>query len=125
MRNVKNFAATCINCTEVDDVLTIGVGDDDYDPKNFIIIGRFDEDELPVNECIGFQSESTEYELTDSIRSVQLTDDKLVIVLNDDAAKKMGISEYHVVIPAAKDSKSLAKYLREMFDGSDVPLQLP
>lgn len=89
MRNVKNFAATCINCTEEDDVLTIGVGDDDYDPKNFIIIGRFDEDELPVNECIGFQSESTEYELTDSIRSVQLTDDKLVIVLNDDAAKKL------------------------------------
>lgn len=125
MRNVKNFAATCINCTEEDDVLTIGVGDDDYDPKNFIIIGRFDEDELPVNECIGFQSESTEYELTDSIRSVQLTDDKLVIVLNDDAAKKIGISEYHVVIPAAKDSKSLAKHLREMFDGSDVPLQLP
>ncbi|MGF3808547.1 hypothetical protein L6Y89_05505 [Enterobacter mori] len=125
MRNVKNFAATCINCTEEDDVLTIGVGDDDYDPKNFIIIGRFDEDELPVNECIGFQSESTEYELTDSIRSVLLTDDKLVIVLNDDAAKKIGISEYHVVIPAAKDPKSLAKYLREMFDGSDVPLQLP
>ena len=125
MRNVKNFAATCINCTEEDDVLTIGVGDDDYDPKNFIIIGRFDEDELPVNECIGFQSESTEYELTDSIRSVLLTDDKLVIVLNDDAAKKIGISEYHVIIPAAKKFKSLAKYLREMFDGSDVPLQLP
>ncbi|EMN5546233.1 hypothetical protein ACQ7NX_23915 [Enterobacter cloacae subsp. dissolvens] len=48
-----------------------------------------------------------------------------MIVLNDDAAKKIGISEYHVAIPAAKDSKSLAKYLREMFDGSDVPLELP
>lgn len=125
MRNVKKFAATCINCTEEDDVLTIGVGDDGYDPKNFIIIGRFDEDELPINECIGFQSESTEYELTDSICSVQLKDDKLVIVLNDDAAKKIGISEYHVDITAAKDSNSLVKYLREMFDGSDVPLQLP
>ncbi|HDR2841588.1 TPA: hypothetical protein QCK30_000004 [Enterobacter sichuanensis] len=125
MRNVKNFAATCINCNEEDDVLTIGIGDDDYAPKNFIIIGRFDEDELPVNECIGFQSESTEYELTDSIRSVQLTEDKLVIVLNDDAAKKIGIREYHVVIPTAKDSNTLGKYLREMFDGSDVPLQLP
>ncbi|MGN7911126.1 hypothetical protein [Enterobacter sp. 22466] len=125
MSNVKNFIAACINCYEENDVFTIGIGDDSHDPKNFIIIGRFDEDELPVNECIGFQSESTEYELTDSIRSVQLTDDKLVIVLNDDAAKKIGISEYHVAIPAAKDSKSLAKYLREMFDGSDVPLELP
>ncbi|EOZ4640799.1 hypothetical protein ACQRKX_003786 [Enterobacter cloacae] len=125
MSNVKNLIAACINCYEENDVFTIGIRDDNHDPKNFIIIGRFDEDELPVNECIGFQSESMEYELTDSIRSVQLTDDKLVIVLNDDAAKKIGISEYHVAIPAAKDSKSLAKYLREMFDGSDVPLELP
>ncbi|KAE8275037.1 hypothetical protein ACNPM1_14710 [Enterobacter pseudoroggenkampii] len=125
MSNVKNLIAAYINCFEENDVLTIGIGDDTHDPKNFIIIGRFDEDELPINDCIGFQSESTEYELTDSIRSVQLTDGKLVIVLNDDAAKKIGISEYRVVIPAAKDFKSLEKYLREMFDGSDVPLQLP
>ncbi|ELE9705870.1 hypothetical protein HV357_12300 [Enterobacter cloacae] len=125
MSNVKNFIAACINCYEENDVFTIGIGDDSHDPKNFIIIGRFDEDELPVNECIGFQSESTEYELTDSIRSVQLTEDKLVIVLNEDVAKKIGIREYHVVIPAAKDSKTLGKYLREVFDDSDVPLQLP
>ncbi|QBN09472.1 hypothetical protein E2E36_05565 [Enterobacter cloacae complex sp.] len=125
MSNVKNFIAACINCYEENDVFTIGIGDDSHDPKNFIIIGRFDEDELPVNECIGFQSESTEYELKDSIRSVQLTEDKLVIVLNEDVAKKIGIREYHVVIPAAKDSKTLGKYLREVFDDSDVPLQLP
>lgn len=125
MSNVKNFIAACINCYEENYVFTIGIGDDSHEPKNFIIIGRFDEDELPVNECIGFQSESTEYELTDSIRSVQLTEDKLVIVLNDDAAKKIGIREYHVVIPAAKDSKTLGKYLREVFDDSDVPLELP
>ncbi|QGW86167.1 hypothetical protein EAAEB30_05485 [Enterobacter asburiae] len=125
MSNVKNLIAAYINCFEENDVLTIGIGDDTHEPKNFIIIGRFDEDELPINDCIGFQSESTEYELTDSIRSVQLTDGKLVIVLNDDAAKKIGISEYRVVIPAAKDFKSLEKYLREMFDGCDVPLQLP
>ncbi|MBO2916001.1 hypothetical protein [Enterobacter sichuanensis] len=125
MSNVKNLVAACINCYEENDVFTIGIGDDSHDPKNFIIIGRFDEDELPVNECIGFQSESTEYELTDSIRSVQLTEDKLVIVLNDDAAKKNGIREYQVVIPTANDSKTLGKYLRAMFDGSDVPLQLP
>lgn len=125
MSNVKNFFAACINCYEENDVFTIGIGDDNHDPKNFIIIGRFDEAELPVNECIGFQSESTEYELTDSIRSVQLTKDKLVIVLNENAVKMIGIREYHVVIPAAKDSKSLRKCLREVFEGSDVPLQLP
>ncbi|RHI04029.1 hypothetical protein DW184_09975 [Enterobacter cloacae] len=125
MSNVNNFSAMCINYYEEDDVFTIGIGDDSHDPKNFIIIGRFDEDELPVNECIGFQSESTEHELRDSIRSVLFTEDKLVIALNVDAVKMIGIREYHVDIPAAKDSKYLEKYLREVFDGSDVPLQLP
>lgn len=55
MSNVKSLIAACINCYKENDVLIIGIGDDDYAPKNFIIIGRFDEDELPVNECIGFQ----------------------------------------------------------------------
>ncbi|CZX71013.1 hypothetical protein [Enterobacter hormaechei] len=50
MSNVKNLIAACINCYEENDVFTIGIGDDRHDPKNFIIIGRFDEDELPVNE---------------------------------------------------------------------------
>ncbi|HED5645203.1 hypothetical protein KWH86_15890 [Enterobacter cloacae] len=125
MIGVKDFTATYIHGSEDDDVFTLGIADDTHDPKKFIIIGRFDEDEVPVNECIGFQSESTEYELTNAICSVQLTEDKLVIVLNDDAAKKIGIREYHVVIPVAKDSKSLGKYLKEVFDGSDIPLELP
>ncbi|HDS4423361.1 TPA: hypothetical protein QHX13_004527 [Enterobacter cloacae] len=125
MIDVKDFTATYIHGSEDDDVFTLGIADDTHDPKKFIIIGRFDEDEVPVNECIGFQSESTEYELTNAICSVQLTEDKLVIVLNDDTAKKIGIREYHVVIPVAKDSKSLGKYLKEMFDGSDIPLELP
>jgi hypothetical protein len=38
--------------------------------------------------------------------------------------QKLASANITYVIPAAKDSKSLAKYLREMFDGSDVPLQL-
>ena len=30
-----------------------------------------------------------------------------------------------MVIPVAKDSKSLGEYLKEVFDGSDIPLELP
>ncbi|MDO2401953.1 hypothetical protein Q2380_22530 [Enterobacter hormaechei] len=121
---LKILLQRVLTAMKKNDVFTIGIGDDNHDPKNFIIIGRYDEDELPVNECIGFQSDSSGYELTDSIRSVQLTEDKLVIVLNENAVKMIGIKEYHVVIPAAKDSKSLGKCLREVFEGSDVPLQL-
>ena len=125
MVEIKELKASCINCYEEDDVLTIGVGDDANDPKNFIIIGRFDEDELPVNECIGFQSDATEYEIADAIQSVQLDTDKLVIVLNDAAANKVGVREYHAVISKIKDAALLTQYLQKVFDGSDVNLQLP
>lgn len=54
MSIIKNFVVMCINCVEENDVFIIGIGDDSYDFKNFIIIGWFDEDELFVNECIGF-----------------------------------------------------------------------
>lgn len=125
MNKIKEFTAVCVNCYEEDDVLTIGVGDDAHDPRNFIIIGRFDEDELPVNECIGFQSEATEYEIANAIQSIQIRNNELVIVLNDDAANKAGVREYHADISTAKDTDLLTQYLREVFDGSDVILQLP
>jgi hypothetical protein len=46
-----------------------------------------------------------------------------VIVLNDDA--KNWHQRISLVIPAAKDSKSLGKCLKEVFEGSDVLPQLP
>lgn len=66
----------------------------------------------PLMNALDFRVSQRKYELTDSIRSVQLTEDKLVIVLNEDAIKMIGIREYHVVIAAAKDSKSLGKCLK-------------
>lgn len=125
MSKMKKFNAICVNCYEEDDVLTIGLGDDTHDPQNFVIIGRFDEDETPVNECIGFQSDTTEYEIADAIQSVHLSAEELVIVLNDTAAKEAGIREYHVTISATKDIELLKQYLHEVFDSSDVALQLP
>lgn len=125
MNKIKEFTAVCVNCYEEDDVLTIGVGDDAHDPINFIIIGRFDEDELPVNECIGFQSEATEYEIANAIQSIQIRNNELVIVLNDDTANKAGVREYHADISTVKDTDLLTQYLRKVFDGSDVILKLP
>ncbi len=120
MIKIRQFNAVCVNCYEEDDVLTIGIGDDAHAPKNFIIIGRLDEDELPVNKCIGFQSDTTEYEIADAIQSVKLGADKLAIVLNNDAAIEADVKEYHVFIPMTKDIELLKKYLQEVFEGSEV-----
>jgi len=76
MPSIKKFQALCINCSTEDDVLAIAVGDDAQEPINYFIIGRFDEDNLSVDGCIGFQTESTDYELTGVIDSILLTKKK-------------------------------------------------
>ena len=124
MDTIKHFKAACVNCYEEDDVLTIGVGDDACSPQNFVIMGRFDEDDLSVNECIGFQSNSTTYEITDAIQTVKLTTNTLLIVLNDSAAKKVGVREFHGSLSSEKDVALLREYLEKIFEGSDVDLQL-
>ena len=78
MKSIKKFSAIRINCTDEDDVLTIGVGDDENDPDNFFFISRFDEDDIPVDEYIGFLSATTDYEIADAIESATLTIGELV-----------------------------------------------
>ncbi|KZP69526.1 hypothetical protein A3N40_13735 [Enterobacter cloacae subsp. dissolvens] len=52
MSNVKNLIAACINCYEENDVFTIGIGDDNHDPKNFIIIGRSTKMNYPLTNAL-------------------------------------------------------------------------
>ncbi|MCU5775254.1 Imm10 family immunity protein [Erwiniaceae bacterium BAC15a-03b] len=124
MSNTKKFTAKCVNCTNEDDVLTIGVGDDDQDPKNFFMIGRFDEDDLSVDECIGFQTEATNFEVAGSIESVVLTADKLSVTINSKGEAEAGNKEFEALLPEKYDLTKLKIYLTEIFDGSRVKLTL-
>ncbi|MGE9553171.1 hypothetical protein ACQPT2_18665 [Erwinia amylovora] len=122
MSNEKKFVGTCVSCTDEDDVLTIGVGDDDSDPENFFIIGRFDEDDLSVDECIGFQSDATEYEIAGAVASVTLDKNVITVSLHQHAADKTGISQYSADISSTENLTELKEYLRDIFDGSKANL---
>lgn len=120
----KTFTAVCVKRLNEDEVLTLGVGDDAHDPQHFFIIGRFDEDDLAIDECIGFQSDNTAYELAAAIEAVTLSVDTLTIRLNEAAAHQAGYREYCAKISAVQNSGELKTALLELFAGSKVRLQL-
>ena len=120
----KTFTAVCVKRLNEDEVLTLGVGDDEHDPQHFFIIGRFDEDDLAIDECIGFQSDDTAYELAAAIEAVTLSVDTLTIRLNEAAAHQAGYREYCAKISAVQNSGELKTALLELFAGSKVRLQL-
>ncbi len=90
----------------------------------FFIIGRFDEDDLAIDECIGFQSDDTAYELAAAIEAVTLSVDTLTIRLNEAAAQQAGYREYCAKISAVQNSGELQAALLTLFSGSKVRLQL-
>jgi len=47
---MKSFYANHISCSQDDDVLSIGLADDEFDPIDFVILSRFaDLIALPIN----------------------------------------------------------------------------
>ncbi len=120
MNSTKKIEAVCVNCIDEDDVLTLAVGDDKSDPKNFLIIGRFDEDSLSVDECIGFQNESTKYEIASAIEYVELNDVELVITVNDKASSEAGAKNFHAIFKHPIDKFKVSQYLRDTFKNSST-----
>lgn len=124
MINIQTFNAVCISCSDEDDVLTIGVGDDNHDPKSYFIIGRFDEDGLSVDECIGFQSDSTEYELAGAIEAILLNSNSLIVTLNERAANKTGFKHYKADIQEKSDTTQLKIFIQDIFSDSTVSIKV-
>lgn len=122
MEIIKKFNATFVNFTDEDDVLTIGVADDAKDPDNFIIIGRYDEDDLSVNQCIGLQTDSTPYEVSDALEEVILDNTKLILKIKDDAVNKIGAKTIETVFSKQVDTHKLKYSLKLMLEGSDIKI---
>ncbi|WP_312690962.1 Imm10 family immunity protein [Kosakonia sp.] len=116
------FTATRIHYTEEDDVYILGVGDDDEEPEHFFIISRFDEEDEPVDKCIGFQSDATEYELTAAIASIVLSNKSVTVTLTDSAAQVTGIQHTGATFKAGYDPTELCTWLQALTVGSTIRL---
>jgi len=124
------FMVATVECYEEDAVLTVALGDDAFDPQNFIIISRLDdEDNETVDQCIGLQTGKSQYEAADAIKAVVLNQDYLEVLVKPEFVDHFGeakiVGEFPLGHGVTKDEISkLHTYLSKIFTGSQVVLLL-
>ncbi|MBD8572372.1 hypothetical protein IFT86_25460 [Pseudomonas syringae] len=124
---MKSFFATAVKCYEEDGVSIVALGDDLTDPANFIIITRLDdEDNITLDDGVGFQTEQAEYEMPNAIKKVILRAESLEIVVKPEFVEFFGDSSFLAEIPQdgkRPESASMLKdALQEIFRGTKVDL---
>lgn len=116
---MKYFHASSIRCSNEDNVLTIGLADDEFDPIDFVIINR-----LQQNENISFQLliNENDIEFDDVIESVKYKFDRLTLSICPQYAEAVDYT--HIQIEIQNDDTELKRYLKKMFKDTSVPLTL-
>ncbi|WDY60295.1 hypothetical protein [Pseudomonas sp. PSKL.D1] len=120
------FEASSIKCYEEDGVLVVAVGDDPVDPRNYMIITRLDdEDNLTVDDGIGFQTADAQYEMAGAIKKVLLDENGLRVDVKPEFVGHFG----GVTTCAKFNNQTLCQHahiaylrnaLRAIFDGSKI-----
>ncbi|PVZ86853.1 hypothetical protein C9426_13885 [Serratia sp. S1B] len=119
---MKSFYANHISCSQDDDVFTIGLADDELDPIDFVILSRFDEPDMAVNQHIGLLVNETEFEFHNAIESIRFFDHQIVIQLRASiVADELEYTSIHIEL--ADQSDDLPRALKRMFTGSNVQLK--
>ncbi|WP_111894640.1 hypothetical protein [Acinetobacter sp. MB5] len=117
---MKSFNANHISCSHDDDVFSIGLADDEFDPIDFVILSRFEESDVPADQQIGLLVNETDVEFQHVIESIRIFDTQMVIQLTDDVAEDLEYSSIHIELADQHDD--LRKAIKQMFTGSSVNL---
>ena len=117
---MKSFHANHISCSQDDDVFSIGLADDEFDPIDFVILSRFEEDETSADQQIGLLVNETDVEFQQVITEIRLFGTQMVIHLTDAFAEELDYDSIHIELEAPHDH--LFKALKQMFAGSSVNL---
>jgi hypothetical protein len=111
------FLANTINCYTENEVFIIGISDDPISPNHYLILSRYDEDD--VDESIGIQTHLTGMEVAKAIKRIVLKTNTLTIEINKHnteqvRARKM-IIEFSEI-----DKTLLITYINNIFLNSSV-----
>ena len=86
---MKSFYANHISCSQDDDVLSIGLADDEFDPIDFVILSRFAEPDRSADQQIGLLVNETDLEFQHAITAIRLFGSQMVIHFTDTVAEEL------------------------------------
>ncbi|MDS1774093.1 hypothetical protein QX226_22555 [Vibrio vulnificus] len=118
------FLASIIECYTENDVLIIGVGDDKFDPENYIVVSRFDDGD--VDDSIGIQTHLSEIEVPNAIMKVCLRKNKVVFFIKESKIQKVQVSKIEIDFTdeSKVDISSLEKYIHDIFVHSSTVVDI-
>ena len=122
------FTGTTVHCYTENDVRTIGIGDDDFSPTNFVIISRLDEDEdedlhHPVDKNIGIQTNFSNFESEAAITAISLKENKLLITIKPEKIRELGAGQICISLNVNSAAlRELARYLHLIFDEANLDI---
>lgn len=114
------FLAAIVECYTENDVSIIGMGDDTFEPENYIIISRFDDGD--VNDSIGIQTHLSENEISNAIAKVFFRKNKIVFFINEISIPQVKNSKIEVGFThnTQLDICLLEKYINDIFINSST-----
>lgn len=117
---MKSFYANHISCSQDDDVLSIGLADDEFDPIDFVILSRFAEPDRSADQQIGLLVNETDLEFQHAITAIRLFGSQMVIHFTDTVTEELDYDSIHIELEAPHDH--LYKSLKQMLIGSSIKL---
>ncbi|MCD8176924.1 MAG: hypothetical protein LUE98_05660 [Tannerellaceae bacterium] len=119
--NDFTFYASTINCVTDCEVLIIGIGDDDIEPENYIILSYLDGDE----DGVDIESSRSVRHQYDAIESIEIKDRVITLVIKEDKIEIVGfrtaIIEYN---PEEIDEVNFFLYLNQIFTDSGIKFSI-
>ncbi len=108
------FTATEVNCYVEDDVTIIGIGDDVVSPDHFIILSRFDEED--IDNSIGLMTHLSDIEAINTLVKITLDRKNIILTLKNNVVITiyLDIEDNHFI--------QLNDYLQQILQGSSIKL---
>ncbi|EEG83353.1 hypothetical protein PROPEN_04117 [Proteus penneri ATCC 35198] len=108
------FTATEVNCYVEDDVTIIGIGDDVVSPDHFIILSRFDEED--IDNSIGLMTHLSDIEAINTLVKITLDRKNITLTLKNNVVITiyLDIEDNHFI--------QLNDYLQQILQGSSIKL---
>lgn len=123
--DILEFSASAVSCYTENDVVTIGVGDDEHSPEHYLIITYLEEGNSPKDTEIGLQTNLSETECSAAISQIKLKTRLMEIFIRKEMVPIVGASTIRVHLDCnSTELTKLSRYLSSVFDGSGTQLNI-
>ncbi len=114
------FTGSVVSCYTENEVLTVGIANDEHEPSQYVILTRLDEHadfEEASGQAIGFQTHLSDYESAAAVAALRLDGAVMEIWIKPDSMVQVGAESVKITLTVSQlEMAELVRYLHAIFD---------